>query len=98
MIREFYMIRHKPSGGFLPQRAKGYTSSEPQITGVPRLFTTAGGAKRALSWWLRGAFWVTHNATFGYEGFEDDNEEWHEQAMPNRKAEDMEVTKVLLKS
>ncbi len=98
MIMEFYMIRHKPSGGFLPQRGKGYTSSEPQITGVPRLFTTAGGAKRALTWRLKEAHWVTMSVNYGFEGYGEHEEEWHHEEMPDRKLENMEVVLVLLKS
>ncbi len=95
MIHEFYMIRHKPSGGFMPQRNKGYTHSEPQITGVPRLFTTAGGAKRALTWWLNGAFWMKR----GEDYFGEWEEEWMSE-IPNisRVKEVMEVIPVLLKS
>jgi len=97
MIREFYAIRHKPSGGFLPEVGKGYTSSEPNTVDVPRLFTTKGGAKRALAWWLKGMFWTTKSYNYGYEGFEESDEDWHEQLMPDRKPEDMEVIPVLLK-
>ena len=92
---EFCMIRHKPSGGFLPEVGKGYTYSEPTHVGVPRLFTTKAGAKRALSWWLKGTVHVTHT---GGQWGEEYDESWHDTPMPDRKAEDMEIALVLLKS
>lgn len=99
MIREFYAIRHKPTAGFLPEVGVGYTHSEPSTTAVPRLFTTKGGAQRALTWWLKGVHWVTHSTRFDYdyESFWDYDEEWHDKHMPERKPEDMEVIPVLLK-
>jgi hypothetical protein len=95
--REFYIIRHKPSGGFLPQLEGvrgGYTHTEPQTYGVPRLFLDAAGAKRALTWWLKGttSVWRRHDSfTLEYE------EDWSTEEEEHRKAEDMEVVPVLLK-
>lgn len=96
MIRAFYAIRHLPSGGFLPEVHKGYTFSEPSTKecDVPRLFTTKAGAKRALSWWLKGITMVHRSRD--YEGEYD--ETWQLDAQPHRKAENMEIALVLLKS
>ena len=96
-MMEFWIIRHKPSGGFLPELSgvrAGYTHTEPQTHGVPRLFTEAAAAKRALTWWLKGTLSVSRyrdDFTMEYD------ETWHEEAMPDRKIEDMEVVSVLLK-
>ena len=98
MIRELFAIQHKPSGGFLPEVHKGYTFSEPSATDIPRLFATEGGAKRALAWWLKGVTTVRVSATgFSWDGPDDPEEDWDTKAMPERKAEDMEVVPVLLK-
>ena len=97
MIREFYIIRHKPSGGFLPEVHKGYTFSEPRTTGVPRLFISAAAGKRALTWWLKGTLHVTKTGGLWGFGEPEYDETWHEDPMPDRKAEDMEVIPVLLK-
>ena len=97
MIREFYAIRHKTSGGLLPElyglRA-GYTHTEPDTYSVPRLFITESGAKRALTWWLKGVTSVSRGTD--YEGHYD--ETWGTHEMPERKAEGMEVVIVLLKT
>ena len=98
MIRELFAIRHKPSGGFLPVVRYGYTHSEPSETAIPRLFTTRGGAQRALTWWLKGITVVRMLAAgFSWDGPNDPEEDWDTKAMPERKAEDMEVVPVLLK-
>jgi len=100
VIRAFYAIRHLPSGGFLPEIHKGYTFSEPSTKecDIPRLFTTKAGAKRALTWWLRGTLHVTK--TGGQWGFGEPeyDESWHDTPMPDRKTENMEVVQVLLKT
>ena len=99
MMREYWVIRHKPSGGYLPVLPTGlragYTHTEPDLTAVPRLFGDAAAAKRALTWWLKGTLHVTK--TGGQWGFEEYDETWHDTVMPDRKAEDMEVVPVLLK-
>lgn len=93
---EFFIIRHKPSGGFLPELGgvrAGYTHTEPQTHGVPRLFTDAAGAKRALTWWLKGV-----TSVFRHRDWEGDYDEtWSTEPEDHRKAEDMEVVPVLLK-
>ena len=91
MIR--YVIRHKPTGGFLPQsnnKRHGYTHDEPvtmQSNFCPRLFARKQDAKTALTWWLNG------ETSARWSGDDDDfNYEWHTHApLVERKAEDMEV-------
>lgn len=104
MRKRLYAIKHKPSGGFLPelsgQRA-GYTYTEPvkpnESYGHPRLFETRGAARRALAWWLKGVTTVnvsiTPSTAFGPEDYDED---WHTEEKPDRKAEDMEIVPVLL--
>lgn len=93
---EFFIIRHKPSGGWLPELSgvrAGFTHTEPQTSGVPRLFETKAGAKRALTWWLKGVTSVYRGQD--WEG--DWDETWSTSVEEHRKAEDMEVAPVLLK-
>lgn len=96
-IRELWVIRHKPSGGYLPGLPSGlragYTATEPTTTQIPRLFVDKGAARRALTWWLKGVTSV--NREKDYWGEYD--ETWHEHPMPERKLEDMEVVPCLLK-
>lgn len=99
MILELFAIRHKPSGFFLPEVNKGYTYSEPDEHRIPRLFETQGGAKRALAWWLKGVTSV-HRSTSPdtWMGPGEYDEVWNTTAEEHRKAEDMEVVPVLLKT
>lgn len=45
--KPYYILRHVHTGNLMPQRisGKGYTHTEPEDTGIPRLFLTARGAK-----------------------------------------------------
>lgn len=69
MIR--YVIRHKPSGGFLPEVGPrmGYTGTEPIIMDkghwCPRLFGRKQDAETALTWWLKG---ITTRTYYGGGG------------------------------
>jgi hypothetical protein len=96
-MMEFWIIRHKPTGGFLPQlegMRGGYTHTEPQTHGVPRLFLDAAGARRALTWWLKGSTSVWR----GQDTFTGEyDEDWHTEVEEHRKAEDREVVPVMLK-
>lgn len=77
MNRLFYIIRHKPSGGCLPEvngTRGGYTHTEPTTFLPPRLFLEEGHAKRALTWWLKGITSVyRHHDSFTSEY----DETWH---------------------
>jgi len=97
MNRELYAIQHIPSGGYLPEVGKSYTRSEHSTKGIPRLFASAGGAKRALAWWLKGITTVRMVAPgFSWDGSDDPEEDWDILNMPERKAEDMKVVPVVL--
>lgn len=52
---QFFAIRHKPSGGFLPATSSyGFTRTEPSTRDPPRLFREKRNATQALDWWLKG--------------------------------------------
>lgn len=57
-MKSYWAIQHIPTGYFLPRPSSvnrhGYTQVEPTEKGIPRLFTDADKAKRALIQWLRG--------------------------------------------
>ena len=101
-IREYWVIRHKPSGGYLPILPSGlragYTHTEPDTQAIPRLFTDAAAAKRALTWWLKGITHVDHSKSIDtWMGPGEYEETWGLDEMPERKLEDMEVLPCLLK-
>lgn len=60
----FWIIRHKPTGGVMPELFKrnrrmtpsGYTGTKPKVGIKPRLFLSRASAKNSLNWWLRGSF------------------------------------------
>lgn len=85
----FLAIRHKPSGGFLPQMTSyGFTRQEPTLEAPPRLFTKPGAATQALDRWLAGEW---------FEGRY--NEDTGEQTLnvvkrPDRRASEMEIVEV----
>lgn len=96
MITEFFAIRYKPTGHFLPEHGSrkgrgGYTNDEPDPDKPPRLFIKKHFAKCALDWWLKGIAGVKYN----YSEFDDEHNEIKTmEPMPHRKAEDMEIVKV----
>jgi hypothetical protein len=53
----------------------------------PRLFTTKGGARRALTWWLKGIVTVSNYDEYG-------GGDWHTVACPGRHRKDYEVVPV----
>ena len=90
---EFFAIRHKPSGMFLPAfaRKRGHTNVEPTDALAPRLFMKAHHAKAALDWWLLGAFYqgAVYHPEYG-------DYDLCSTPKPHRKADDMEVVAVTL--
>lgn len=85
----FFAIKHKPSGGFLPQMSSyGFTRCEPSLIEPPRLFPKMGPARQALDRWLKGEW---------YEKFASDEEISIEVvARPDRRAADMEIVEIEL--
>lgn len=89
--RFFLAIRHKPSGGFLPNvKGWGFTRTQPSLTEPPRLFAKMGPLKQALDNWLQGE-------QFEVDAFEDDSvTRIRVVPRPERRAKDMEVVEIEL--
>lgn len=58
LVGEYFVIRHKPSGRFIPAVPRGTGASflEPMSTAYrpPRMFMSVASAKGFLGQWLRG--------------------------------------------
>ena len=94
----FYAIRQKSTGLFLPASLKAFTHDEPTDGKPPRLFNTAKGAKNALHWWLKGRITVDRGGGYSHAtGDYDDWDKWNAEAVPERRADDMEVVTVSLR-
>lgn len=98
----FWFVRHKPSGGYLPEPAgrmgRGGSHVEPVVhtedpATTPRVFTTKRSATNALSSWLRGK--VYHSS--GYDGWDNEYYEGTDLVpVPSRKKDEMEIISVEL--
>lgn len=87
----FLAIRHRPSGGLLPNvRGYGFTRTEPSATDPPRLFVRMASAKQALNYWLAGEHYETndHDSDFG------DSITLRCKRRPDRRSADMEIVEV----
>jgi hypothetical protein len=85
----WYILRHKPTGGFMPEVGGSYTASKPShYPKSPRMFHDERAAKIALSWWLKGRTTVTYYAA------EDSEGEWRTKPDPTRQREEWEVVAV----
>ena len=95
--QRFYAIREKGTNRYLPEVGRGYTHSEPEAFSVPRLFLDKAGAKRALTWWRKGATTVTHTKSTSIEwmGYEYD-EDWHTEEKPDRQTVPMEIVTFMM--
>lgn len=89
--RYFLAIRHRPSGGLLPNvRGYGFTKVDPSTTEPPRLFVKPAAAKQALNYWLQGEYSETV----------DNDSDWGEsitltcRPRHDRKPADMEIVEV----
>lgn len=99
----FWLIRHKPSGGYLPEPAgrmgRGGSHVEPTLhvdnLTRPRLFISERAAKIALGSWLKGK---VHHSSGYHEDYFSGGREYYEdldvEHVPSRKREDMEITSV----
>lgn len=96
MKTEFFAIRHKPTGHYLPEHGSrkgrgGYTNDEPDPNKPPRMFASKHHAESALIWWLKGIVGVSYH----YDSYDGDYDEIKTmEPMPHRKAEDMEIVPV----
>lgn len=94
----YFAIRHKPSGGFLPTFGSrkgrgGFTHDEPSTVTPPRLFSRRQAASAALTHWLKGKLTVSQ-----YQGYDGDyDESWNYKPILSRKAEDMEIVEVTIR-
>lgn len=64
---KFWAIKRPSDGAFLPEVHKGYTYSEPRFNLPPRLFTSKGAAKVALTYWLRGWHYTVVTIDRGFD-------------------------------
>ncbi len=98
---KFWLIRHKPTGGYLPEPAgrmgRGGSHVEPVLhtedpATTPRIFSSERAAKNALVAWLRGKYVAKRGR---YAGGPDSIEEYYEDVeivgVPSRKREEMEI-------
>lgn len=88
--RKFFLaIRHKPSGGFLPQMTSyGFTRASPSTTEPPRLFVKPGAATQALNRWLEGEWFEGH---FDEEA---NRQDIRIVRRPERKRSEMEIVEI----
>jgi hypothetical protein len=89
--RYFLAIRHRPSGGLLPNvRGYGFTRTEPSMTEPPRLFVRHSSAKQALNYWLQGELFekTDSDSDFG------DEVTLHCHRRNDRHEADMEIVEV----
>lgn len=99
-MMEFWIIRQIATGDYLPEiqgQRGGYTHTEPQGHGVPRLFLSAAAARRALTWWLKGATSVYRTQSSNPESYGEYEEDWTTTVEEHRRLEDMEIVSVVLK-
>lgn len=84
--RPYYLLRHKRTKKpmVLRNTNKGYTCSEPDDEGIPRLFTTAKGAHMSRLNWARGHQWLTKQG------------ELKVTPIPNRSANDWEIEEIVV--
>lgn len=88
-----YAIRHDPSGYFLPARknGRGYSHDEPRnpIEVLPRFFFKEIEAKRALTAWLQGEFFMRTGVPLDI--YDPGEPELTVEARPSRKREEMSI-------
>lgn len=103
-LKPFWVIYNIPSNGYLPnadgRRGRGFTHVEPTHLKPPRLFTSKGGAKRSLWWYLRGKTTVSqglHPKTSPWGDIDEDySEDWHTEPMPDRLPENYQIWRVTI--
>lgn len=90
MHLDLYAIRHKPTGGWIPQRyGRGGSHDEPTLTGSPRLFMSLRAARSFLMQWLKGV-----HVRDGYMGDGGEREDDVTiRKVDSRKPEEMEIVR-----
>jgi len=58
----YYIIKHKTNGKYIPAavRKRGRTCLELSNDDIPRLFKRISSAKQALTWWLKGKYYLDY--------------------------------------
>jgi hypothetical protein len=92
---EWYAVRQKSTGFFLPQirKGRGFTHDEPKDIKEypPRLFKNPWSARSALRWWAKGIT-TSLSAVNPYHDFGgDDSEVLVTKPVPGRDINDMEI-------
>lgn len=98
----FWVIRHKPSGGYLPQpmgrekRGGSHVEVTKHIIGKPetepRLCTNRRSAVAVLNAWMNGKYVTSRGGGYmGREDWEDFYEETYIMPQPHRVREEMEI-------
>lgn len=92
----YYLLRHRPSGAFMPDRGKGmrrHTHSEPaHYPAVPRLFAARLGATVALAYWLQGR--TTAPRVDRSDGGPGGDRDWSTRPVAGRVREEWEIVPV----
>lgn len=102
-IKPVYLIRHKPTGFFMPEptgnQGRGSSFWEPKEQApYPRIFRHERSAKAALGQWMRGE----HHAVLGFEPNEFTGGGFYYtkgsevQPVTTRHKEDMEIVPMYL--
>lgn len=97
---KFWVIRHKPTGTFMPARVNATHYDFDRLAGVhePRLFKTERAAKNCATCWAQGS-WAQEEVTES-DGWEHPSYTYLSapvpQTVPGRQREDLEVVPVEL--
>lgn len=100
-ILQFWVIKHIPTGTFLPARmySTHYEFDRPAGTHEPRLFKSERAAKNCATCWAQGA-WSASTYT-EQDGWESPSYEVQDTPspteIPGRRREDLEVLRVELR-
>lgn len=96
----YFVIKHKPTGQFMPESRGGYSWWTPGYSRfqTPRLFASERAAKNALTCWLQGHWSNVRGHEGDWEsGYVDvDEPPAPVTSVPGRLRDDMEVVQVQL--
>jgi hypothetical protein len=72
MKQDWYIVRHRKTGAYMPEMGRGYTYWEAEpTTAKPRLFPTARGARMAIQAWARGEHKTEHRQSVDWGGYDE---------------------------
>lgn len=78
--KTYYILRHRVTKKPMVLRSsgKGYTCSNPNSEGIPRLFKTPKGANMSRQNWARGEMWLTQQGELRIDRIADRSvEDWN---------------------